>query len=102
MASEGLYYTLWESKRANIIKAVKEGRGIIALSESDFSLYGNRKSYTFRIEYVDGRPTKRGSSAVARDLQDVLERYGAFHEVMDGKNLVIRMGKSFEVIIESI
>lgn len=102
MASKGLYYSLWESNRALIMETVINGSGKISLREADFNCYGNRDSYSFRIEYVDGKAVRRGGSAVARDLQDVLERYSGFHEVMHGKDIVIRMGKSFEVIIESV
>ena len=97
MASNGQYYSLWESNRARIIKAIVNGGGILSLSESDFILRGNRDSYTFRIEYKDGQPTKRGGSAVARDLQDILEKDSSFYTVMAGKEVVIRMGVSFEV-----
>lgn len=64
-----------------------------------FILRGNRDSYTFRIEYKDGQPVRRGGSAVARDLQDKLEQYKFFFEVMKGRDVIIRMTSSFEVII---
>ena len=99
MESNGQYYPLWESNRARIIKAIVSGGGILSLSESDFILRGNRDSYTFRIEYKDGQPVRRGGSAVARDLQDKLEQYKFFSEVMKGRDVIIRMTSSFEVII---
>lgn len=95
MASNGQYYNLWENNRTRIIKSVIYGGGTIALSKSDFILDGNRDSYTFRIEYVNGKAVRRGGSAVARDLQDILEQYSAFDKVMHGKDVVIRMGNSF-------
>lgn len=99
MASNGQYYPLWENNRTRIIKAIIYGGGKIALSESDFTLGGNRDSYSFRIAYKDGQPLKRGGSAVARDLQDILEKDSSFYTVMAGKEVVIRMGVSFEVEI---
>ena len=97
MASNGQYYSLWESNRSRIIKAIVNGGGEITLNESDFILNGNRDSYTFRIEYKDGQPVKRGGSAVARDLQDILEKDSSFYTVVAGKEVVIRMGVSFEL-----
>lgn len=99
MASNGQYYPLWESNRARIIKAIVYGGGMFTLSESDLILRGNRDSYTFRIEYCDGQPVKRGGSAVARDLQDTIEQYKFFSEVMKGKDVIIRMTSSFEVVV---
>lgn len=99
MASNGQYYPLWENNRARIIKAIIYGGGKIALSGADFIRSGNRDSYSFRIDYKDGQPTKRGGSAVARDLQDILEHDSSFYTVMAGKDVVIRMGNSFEVEI---
>lgn len=99
MESNGQYYPLWESNRARIIKAIVKGGGRFTLSESDFILHGNRDSYTFRIEYKDGKQVKRGGSAVARDLQDKLEQYKFFFEVMKGRDVIIRMTSSFDVII---
>lgn len=99
MASNGQYYPLWERNRALIIKAIIYGGGKIALGQADFIRSGNRDSYSFRIEYSNGQPLKRGGSAVARDLQDILERDSSFYTVMAGKDVVIRMGNSFEVEI---
>lgn len=97
MESNGQYYPLWESNLARIIKAIIYGGGKVALSKSDLTPRGDRKSYSFRIEYKNGQPTKRGGSAVARDLQDILEKDSSFYTVMAGKEVVIRMGVSFEV-----
>ena len=97
MESKGQYYPLWEKNRASIIKAIIYGGGKVALSTSDLTHRGERKSYSFRIEYKNGQPTKRGGSAVARDLQDILEKDSSFYTVVAGKEVVIRMGVSFEV-----
>lgn len=99
MESKRQYYPLWESNRVRIIKAIIYGGGKIALSEADFIRCGNRDSYSFRIEYKGSRPLKRGGSAVSRDLQDILEYDSSFYTVMEGKDVVIRMGNSFEVEI---
>lgn len=99
MASNGQYYPLWERNRALIIKAIIYGGGRIALSQEDFIRSGNRHSYSFRIEYSNGQSLKRGGSAVARDLQDILECDSSFYTVMAGKDVVIRMGNSFEIEI---
>lgn len=63
------------------------------MSKSDLTPRGERKSYSFRIEYKNGQPIKRGGSAVARDLQDILEKDSS----LAGKEVVIRMGVSFEL-----
>ena len=97
MESKGQYYPLWEKNRASIIKAIIYGGGKVALSKSDLTPRGERKSYSFRIEYKNGQPTKRGGSAVARDLQDILEKDSSFYTVVAGKEVVIRMGVSFEL-----
>jgi hypothetical protein len=66
------------------------------LDEASFNKVGNRKSYSFRLELVNGRVANNiAGSAVARDLARVLESNSTFSKAINGKTVIFKMSKQF-------
>ena len=94
----GKYIHIWSKELESIICAIKEGGKSWNLSPSDFTSVGNRvkSQYDFRLEYKNGI-SNRGSSAVGRDLQEVLSLSSKFRELVGDKDIVIRMSRNFVI-----
>lgn len=95
------YTDLWRSLCPNIISAVRNGGGEIQLSQEALERGGgDRQSYTFRLEFVDGIMPKRHGSAVGRDLQDVLHYSPEFQRVAKGKTVIVRLDSKFNLEVK--
>ncbi len=96
-----LYVKIWEDNLPWILEAIKKGGDEKVLNKESFYSVGNRNKsgYNFRLDIKGVNvPTKKGT-AVARDLKDVLDRSDTFKQLASGKNLVIRMGKNFDLYV---
>lgn len=99
--SKHLYTEIWTSLRPIIINQVKkDGVTSISLNSNNFFHAGDRKSYSMKIEFEDGRLVKCTNSAVARDLVEVLERSSEFMHLCAGKSVVVRLSSKFVLQIE--
>jgi len=103
MASTGKYTDLWTKQRISI----KEKLGIattkqsIQLNSDDFNKVGNRSSYSFNLEFVNGIVSNNlGGSAVARDLAQVLENSNEIKEILKTGHYKINMDRQFCLWIE--
>ena len=106
--SQGKYSNIWRNQLLTIseILGSSESSGSIVLNAKDFALVGNRKSYSFNLEFDDGVVSNNISgSAVARDLAAVLStsssvksilKTGCFKFQMD-KNFTLRISKLGEI-----
>lgn len=97
---KNLYVEIWENAMSNILGLMDVGGGEFLLLEETFSKVGNRDSYSFRLDVVDGVIPKKSGSAVARDLKVVLDDCVKFKTLAKGKNWVIRMDKDFRVEVK--
>lgn len=98
--SEGLYIDIWKTAESLIVDAIKKGESAsYDLNPEVFLNAGNREKYSFRTTFSNGRCTNYANSAVARDLVEVLESSHAFRNACKDKNVVIRMGKAFDLQI---
>ena len=54
--SQGLYLNIWQNALPAIseILGSSDSSGSITLNSKDFALVGNRKSYSFNLEFDDG------------------------------------------------
>ena len=100
--SQGLYLNIWQ----NALPAISEilGRsdssGSITLNSEDFALVGNRKSYSFNLEFDDGIVSNNISgSAVARDLAGVLTKSSFIKPVLNNGYFKFQMDKNFNLWI---
>lgn len=99
-----LYTQIWKNYLKDIIEIIRKGESSSFDVEPEaFEHAGDRQSsgYGFRTEFTNGECTKRPSgSAVGRDLAEMVEMSRDFREVCNGKFVVIRMGKNFDLHIE--
>lgn len=102
-----LYINIWERALPIILKKLKssienDGKTMkYELNSNDFKVVGNRKSYTFTIEYQKGN-TKRSGTAVGRDLQQVLKNSQEFQAFAIDKTVVLHLSKQFIMIVSAI
>lgn len=92
---KNLYIQIWKDNLHHIIELMKKGNGEFQLQEFLFKAAGDRESYSFRLEIENANIPRHRSSAVARDLKNVLDLSTEFKNLANGKCWVIRMGKDF-------
>jgi len=97
MKSSEKYIELWtgyrESIKAELSKATNEP---LQLNAAEFRNVGNRKDYSFNLEFIDGNVSNNISgTAVARDLAKVLLDSYKVNEVLKSGHFKIRMDKEF-------
>lgn len=99
--SQQLYTKIWQTLLPVIVETIEKGKDTAySLNEDCFREASERKSYSFRTEFVEGKCNKCANSAVARDLVDVLESSTKFKQVCKKKQIVIRLSSSFELTVE--
>lgn len=94
----GLYGNFWAAKVPLIAQKLKTGSfsDPITIKKEDFNKHGNRKDYAFNIQFK-GTTVENSlrSSAVARDLRDVLLCDEGIKSLLVGKRIKIKMGKDY-------
>ena len=98
----GKYNDIWKAELPFSKQAIWQGSGSKKLDEAMFTHAGNRTAsgYSFRLDIINANvPTKQGT-AVARDLKKELDDDPEFRKLAQGKHLVIRMGKDFQLEIQ--
>ncbi len=98
MAREFLYIQIWESCLPDVLKAINDRlvHFSLRLDQGIFEDRGNRKTYSFRLDIVNGRATNNiKGSAVARDLLYVLSTSKSANVFLKKNALTFRMGKDF-------
>ncbi|MCM1041282.1 MAG: hypothetical protein NC396_02480 [Bacteroides sp.] len=98
----GLYVKIWEKYLDAILCILKKQQGAISLDCSLFEKAGNRPKagYSFRLDIKDGVVPIKSGTAVARDLKKVLDESVEFQKVAKGENIIIRLDKKFNLIVE--
>lgn len=101
--SEELYVQIWKDNISDILKFIKENGGKKDLDGARFEEAGDRKNYGFRLDIENGNIPIKSGNAVARDLKLVLDKNEKFKSLAKNKNIVIRMGKYFnlQIIVNS-
>ena len=100
--SQGLYLNIWQNALPAIseILGSSDSSGSITLNSKDFALVGNRKSYSFNLEFDDGIVSNNISgSAVARDLAGVLTKSSFIKPVLNNGYFKFQMDKNFNLWI---
>ena len=100
--SQGKYSNIWRNTLPAISEILdsSESLGSIALNSKDFELAGNRKSYSFNLEFDNGIVSNNISgSAVARDLAAELTSSSFIKSVLNNGYFKIRMDKNFTLWI---
>lgn len=105
MSEQNKYLDLWSDKRNLIKEKLKIAQNLqsIQLSSSEFKTVGNRKDYSFNLEFENGRVKNDISgSAVARDLAKVLEGAPDVKAVLNSGHFKINMDKNFCLWIQKL
>ena len=100
--SQGKYSNIWRNTLPAISEILdsSESQGSIELNSKDFELAGNRKSYSFNLEFDNGIVSNNISgSAVARDLAAELTSSSFIKSVLNNSYFKIRMDKNFTLRI---
>ncbi|SFB71960.1 GIY-YIG nuclease family protein [Kaistella jeonii] len=96
--TKGKYVGIWTAYLSEIKKAIisDNSRSTIKLDKELFQQAGNRKDYSFKLEYTNGIVSNNNSgSAVARDLDNILT-----NNKIEVANKIFRLTKEFKLIIE--
>jgi len=98
------YEDIWKHLTPEILKGIKEQNSIeFQIGSAIFKLVGNRHSYSFNLEFIDGKISNNISgSAVARDLARVLEVNAEFKRESKGKHLRINLDNQFGLHVLNI
>jgi len=103
--SQGKYSNIWRNALPTIseILGSSESSGSIALNFEDFALVGNRKSYSFNLEFDDGVVSNNISgSAVARDLAAELSNSSSVKSILKTGYFKFRMDNNFTLWVSRI
>ena len=99
----GKYTDLWTKQRTSITDKLVNttDKQTIQLNSEDFNNVGNRRNYSFNLEFINGIVSNNISgSAVARDLAQVLENSKDIKEILKTGHYKINMDRQFCLWIE--
>jgi len=96
------YVELWQTN-ISLIKEkliVATEKQFIQLNPDDFDKVGNRKKYSFNLEYIDGKVINNiNGSAVARDLAKVLGSSTEIKSILAKGYFKINMDQKFRLCV---
>lgn len=96
--SRDLYTEYWRNNLSKIEKSLFQSYSPqeIQLDRNDFYKLGNRKSYSFNIEYINGeKTTDLGGSAIARDLDKVLHSSKSIESILNSGHHKINLDSNY-------
>jgi len=102
--SQSKYTNIWQNTIPAILNLLNSEKpnGSIELNSSDFSSVGNRKSYSFNLEFDNGSVSNNiGGSAVARDLAAVISRSSVM-TVLENGYYKFNMNKNFTLQVSKL
>jgi hypothetical protein len=98
-SSKSKYSELWRRYLPAIMQTIKNCGGDmrhILLNAYEFKLISNNKSYSFNLEYTDGKISNNISgSALAKDLAAVIEDSKEASRLVAAGHIKLRMDKKF-------
>ena len=103
--SQGKYSNIWRNSLSEIseILGSSGSSGSIELSSKDFALAGDRKDYSFNLEFDDGIVSNNISgSAVARDLAAELSNSSSVKSILKTGYFKFRMDNNFTLWISKL
>ena len=96
--SKGKYIDLWSNKKNNILALLKKATSpqTLQLSAEQFRVVGNRKNYSFNLEFNKGKVDNNISgNAVARDLATVLTNTNEIVLILQNGHYKLNMDKQY-------
>jgi len=101
----GKYSKYWESQLPSILQVLNGNsqNQQLKLSKNDFDQLGNRKQYSFNIQFTGVKVTNNISgSAVARDLVQIMKDDSETRKLLMGGNYKVNMDKEFILHIQRV
>jgi len=93
------YIELWERYLPSIIQTLQScdnNMRHLLLNAYEFKLIGNMKSYSFNLEFVDGKVSNNiKGSAMAKDLAAVIENSKTASNIITAGHYKLRMDNKF-------
>ncbi len=99
------YILLWQTYIPQILRMLSESNKpqSIQLNKDEFSVFGNRKSYSFNLEYKNGFVNNNiDGSAVARDLDKVISKSEAIRSILKKGEYKINLDRYFVLHVQRI
>ncbi len=97
------YVELWQRYLPAIIQNLSDSNSskhLIVLSSYEFELIGNRKNYSFHLEYRDGKVSNNiQGSAVAKDLAQAIEDSAEARNILSSGSFKFTMDRNFSLFI---
>lgn len=103
--SAGKYIKLWRNYLPRIEQELSDisTQKVIQLDSNDFDKVGNRRSYSFNLEYESGIVSNNiCGSAVARDLVSVIAESDSIKKLIETGHIKINMDKGFSLHLKKI
>lgn len=97
-----LYEGIWRNMNPRILEFLMSNKKEISiqLDSGKFENAGNRKSYSFNLEFTSGKVGNNiGGSAVARDLASVLENLSSISPILKEGKFKFRLDSGFCLFI---
>jgi hypothetical protein len=98
MITKNKYLQLWRAITPELIQVLNnyKGKTSIQLSKSEFESVGDRKNYSFNLEFINGKVSNNISgSAVARDLSIILSEDKITRETISKGHYKFNLDKQF-------
>lgn len=103
--TKDLYTAVWQKALPDLLDLfqIRSDTCSIALDRSAFQHAGNRKSYAFRLELLDGKCINDiTGSAVARDLDNLIRNNQQAQKLLKGQHVAISLGRSFRITMQCL
>lgn len=103
--SENKYTALWQGYLSQIQRELTDSNEpqTIQLDKEKFTDVGNRKSYSFNLEYKNGIVNNNiGGSAVARDLDKVISKSETIKSILKNGYYKINLDREFILHIQKL
>jgi len=104
-SSENKYTSVWQGYKNQICRSLikSDKQQMVQLNKENFTQVGNRKSYTFNLEYKNGTVNNNiGGSAVARDLDKIISKNEEIKNILRRGNYKINLDNKFILHIRKL
>ena len=102
---QNLYAEIWQHVSQDLLDLISftNQYGSIQLSSETFEAVGNRKEYSFNLEFINGNVSNNiDGSAVARDLAEVISNSTDWKDFLANKHIKITLDKDFTLHIRTL
>lgn len=101
---QNLYIEIWKKVSRDLLDLISnKDYASIQLSNETFKEVGNRNSYSFNLEFINGKISNNiDGSAVARDLAEVILDNAGWNDFLVNRHIKITLDKNFTLHIKTL